>query len=62
MNNKILTKHYASPCGKILLGSFKDKAFEPCHRVIGSDHTLTGNGGGLEAKKYLLELEQRQSR
>ena len=26
MNNKILTKHYASPCGKILLGSFKDKA------------------------------------
>lgn len=31
--------------------------FAPCHRVIGSDSSLTGYGGGLEAKKYLLELE-----
>ena len=31
--------------------------FAPCHRVIGSDHSLTGYGGGLEAKKFLLELE-----
>lgn len=30
----------------------------PCHRVIGSDGTLTGYGGGLEAKKYLLCLER----
>lgn len=29
----------------------------PCHRVIGSDHSLTGYGGGLEAKKTLLTLE-----
>lgn len=29
----------------------------PCHRVIGSNGTLTGYGGGLETKKYLLELE-----
>lgn len=29
----------------------------PCHRVIGSDHSLTGYGGGLEAKKMLLTLE-----
>ncbi len=29
----------------------------PCHRVIGSDHTLTGFAGGLEAKRTLLELE-----
>lgn len=29
----------------------------PCHRVIGSDHTLTGFAGGLEAKRILLELE-----
>lgn len=29
----------------------------PCHRVIGSDHKLTGYGGGLAAKKGLLELE-----
>jgi len=31
--------------------------FAPCHRVIGSDHSLTGYGGGLSAKKFLLELE-----
>lgn len=30
----------------------------PCHRVIGSDHSLTGYGGGIEAKRYLLRLEQ----
>ncbi len=29
----------------------------PCHRVIGHDGTLTGYGGGLPLKKYLLELE-----
>lgn len=31
--------------------------FVPCHRVIGSDHSLTGYGGGLDAKRTLLELE-----
>lgn len=31
--------------------------FAPCHRVIGSDHSLTGYGGGLDAKRILLELE-----
>jgi len=29
----------------------------PCHRVIGSDGTLTGYAGGLERKARLLELE-----
>ncbi|PRP66614.1 methylated-DNA--[protein]-cysteine S-methyltransferase [Nonlabens agnitus] len=29
----------------------------PCHRVIGSDGSLTGYAGGLNAKKKLLELE-----
>jgi methylated-DNA-[protein]-cysteine S-methyltransferase len=29
----------------------------PCHRVIGSDGNLTGFGGGLDSKRYLLELE-----
>ncbi len=29
----------------------------PCHRVIGSDHSLTGYAGGLSAKRLLLELE-----
>lgn len=30
----------------------------PCHRVIGSDGELIGYGGGLAAKKRLLQLEQ----
>ena len=29
----------------------------PCHRVIGSDGTLTGYAGGLDRKRRLLELE-----
>jgi len=29
----------------------------PCHRVIGANGTLTGFGGGMEAKRFLLELE-----
>jgi methylated-DNA-[protein]-cysteine S-methyltransferase len=29
----------------------------PCHRVIGADGSLTGFGGGLAAKKWLLEHE-----
>ena len=29
----------------------------PCHRVIGSDGSLTGFGGGLATKQYLLTLE-----
>ena len=31
--------------------------FAPCHRVIGSDNSLTGYGGGLAAKEKLLKLE-----
>ncbi len=29
----------------------------PCHRVIGADGSLTGFGGGLDTKRYLLDLE-----
>lgn len=32
----------------------------PCHRVVGTNRSLTGYGGGLEAKKYLLALETRR--
>ena len=31
----------------------------PCHRVIGRDGSLTGYGGGLDIKKFLLDLESR---
>jgi methylated-DNA-[protein]-cysteine S-methyltransferase len=30
----------------------------PCHRVIGSDGSMIGFGGGIELKKRLLQLEQ----
>jgi methylated-DNA-[protein]-cysteine S-methyltransferase len=29
----------------------------PCHRVVGADGSLTGYGGGLDRKRYLLDLE-----
>jgi methylated-DNA-[protein]-cysteine S-methyltransferase len=31
--------------------------FVPCHRVIGANHALTGYGGGIERKQWLLEHE-----
>lgn len=31
----------------------------PCHRVIGSDGSLTGFGGGLPTKRFLLGMEDR---
>jgi methylated-DNA-[protein]-cysteine S-methyltransferase len=33
----------------------------PCHRVVGADGSLTGYGGGLDRKRFLLGLEQRVS-
>ena len=29
----------------------------PCHRVVGADGSLTGYAGGLELKRFLLDLE-----
>ena len=34
----------------------------PCHRVIGGNGSLTGYGGGLERKKWLLDFEAQRSR
>jgi methylated-DNA-[protein]-cysteine S-methyltransferase len=33
----------------------------PCHRVVGSDGSLTGYGGGLDRKRWLLAHEARHS-
>lgn len=34
----------------------------PCHRVVGSDGSLTGYGGGIERKRWLLDHEARHTR
>ncbi|RBY85361.1 methylated-DNA--[protein]-cysteine S-methyltransferase [Blastococcus sp. TF02A-26] len=34
----------------------------PCHRVVGADGGLVGFGGGLARKRFLLDLEQRDTR
>lgn len=34
----------------------------PCHRIIGSDGSLTGYGGGIVIKKKLIRLESRNGR
>lgn len=49
---KTYTRAVASANGKNPIS-----IFIPCHRVIGSDGSLTGYAGGLNRKKYLLELE-----
>jgi methylated-DNA-[protein]-cysteine S-methyltransferase len=36
--------------------------FIPCHRVIGSNGTLTGFGGGLWRKEWLIEHEQKNKK
>ena len=36
--------------------------FAPCHRVIGGNGSLTGYGGGLDAKRFLLSLERERVR
>lgn len=33
----------------------------PCHRVIGANGSLTGYGGGLDTKRFLLDLERRHA-
>ena len=42
-------------------GQNKISILIPCHRVIGSDGSLTGYGGGLERKRALLDLESGQA-
>ncbi|MDH4197828.1 MAG: methylated-DNA--[protein]-cysteine S-methyltransferase, partial [Candidatus Aminicenantes bacterium] len=34
----------------------------PCHRVVGADGDLTGYGGGLWRKEWLLEHERRHAK
>lgn len=40
------------------VGSNPVSIIVPCHRVVGKDLSLTGYGGGIERKKFLLTLEK----
>jgi methylated-DNA-[protein]-cysteine S-methyltransferase len=63
------TVSYAEQARRLGLGSDKARAVGaangsnplpivlPCHRVIGADGSLTGFGGGLHVKRFLLEHE-----
>lgn len=42
-------------------GSNKIAIVIPCHRIIGSDGKLTGYAGGIERKRFLLNLEREQA-
>jgi len=53
---KTYTRAVASANGKNPIS-----IFIPCHRVIGSDGSLTGYAGGLDRKKHLLDLESKNS-
>lgn len=52
INNPKAVRAVASANGKNRIG-----ILIPCHRVIGSDGSLVGYGGGLYRKKWLLDLE-----
>ena len=58
---KMLAQSVDSPKGYRAVGLANNRnpisIFIPCHRVIGASGSLTGYGGGLPIKSYLLELE-----
>ncbi|MEM7467934.1 MAG: methylated-DNA--[protein]-cysteine S-methyltransferase [Pseudomonadota bacterium] len=54
---KSIGKPSASRAVGLANGSNPIAIVVPCHRVIGANGTLTGYGGGLERKKWLLEHE-----
>lgn len=57
-----LNRHTQRPIGSVrsvggAVGHNPISIIIPCHRVIGSDGSLTGYAGGIERKKALLKLE-----
>lgn len=50
-------KHLAQRVGQVV-GRNPVSIIIPCHRVIGSDGSLTGYAGGIDRKRFLLELEE----
>lgn len=53
--------HLASRAVGLANGRNPISIIVPCHRVIGADGSLTGYGGGLPTKRWLLDHEARQA-
>ncbi|WP_163505087.1 methylated-DNA--[protein]-cysteine S-methyltransferase [Fodinicola acaciae] len=60
-----LAEHIGRPTASRAVGLANGKnpisIIVPCHRVIGSGGSLTGYGGGIERKRYLLDFERDQA-
>lgn len=56
-----IARHIGNPRAVRAVGAANGKnpisIVAPCHRVIGSNGKLTGFAGGMDAKRFLLELE-----
>jgi len=61
-----LARHVGRPAASRAVGAANGQnpipVIIPCHRVIGANGKLTGFGGGLETKEFLLKLEAEQMR
>ena len=57
LGDRTLAQAVGTACGRNPL-----PVVVPCHRVVGSDGSLVGFGGGLERKRFLLDLEHRDER
>lgn len=58
----IIIKNFDFPCGGEHQPTNAVNALSiiiPCHRVIGSDGSLTGYGGGADSKRFLLDFEKK---
>lgn len=53
LGDRMLAQRVGQTVGRNPIG-----VFIPCHRVIGADGSLTGYAGGLDRKRFLLELEE----
>lgn len=60
---KEIAEDIENPKGCRAVGNANNKnpihIFIPCHRVVGANGKLVGYAGGIEVKKFLLELETR---
>jgi len=57
LGDRTLAQAVGTACGRNPL-----PVVVPCHRVVGADGSLAGFGGGLDRKRFLLDLEHRDER